>query len=300
VARLPWVLAGASANDPVAYVDLLRGGAQPPPSGANLLLHFADAATAKAQATLIAEALAAGSDAAVAAVIVAPPGALPAPPMGTGNRHAFLFSDDPERQWQAMFGVRAAPTTVIVDARGQETWRHEGALTTAMLAGALGFSLTRGGSLRFEPLTTGPVVGAAPPDLLLPYADGRCLPLRRLVGREVALAFWTSWATASLVELRRLARLRAVGGPLVIAINDGEDPELARRVLAELDGNVQLVCDVHRTIARAYGVACWPTIVWLDAHGRTTRVQLGRTATTLARLAAEEARPDAAEVGPPA
>lgn len=121
------------------------------------------------------------------------------------------------------------------------------------------------------------------------------LPLRRLVGREVALSFWTSWATASLLELRRLARLRAGGGPFVIAINDGEDPELARRVLAELDGDVQLVCDVHRTIARAYGGCCWPTTVWLDAHGRTARVQLGRTAATMARLAAEETRPDATE-----
>jgi peroxiredoxin len=65
----------------------------------------------------------------------------------------------------------------------------------------------------------------------------------------------------------------------VLAINDGEDPAIAKKVAAEHKFSAVLVTDPERAIARAYGVSLWPTIVFLDAFGLVRQVRFGRVSS---------------------
>ncbi len=63
--------------------------------------------------------------------------------------------------------------------------------------------------------------------------------------------------------------------PLILAIEDGNDEELARNIAGSEEEAVIVVSDPERQIARAYGVTMWPTIVFLDAGGIVRDVRLG-------------------------
>jgi len=100
--------------------------------------------------------------------------------------------------------------------------------------------------------------------------------LSKLKGRRLELVFWHSSSAPSIQAIK--AVLPAQNGappPLVLAIHDGESPEHAHRLLAEKKTSAIAVADPGRTIATAYGVSVWPTIVSIDASGIISGVQLG-------------------------
>ena len=65
--------------------------------------------------------------------------------------------------------------------------------------------------------------------------------------------------------------------PIVLAINDGEPAELAKRTATENRFSATVVMDAKREISEFYGVNIWPTIVFIDAFGLVRRVQYGRS-----------------------
>ena len=115
-------------------------------------------------------------------------------------------------------------------------------------------------------------------DVLFEFAEGERLALRRLRGRRVLLNFWKSWSTPCLEELSRLQRMHDEAGregPVILAINDGEDPEHLAEIRREHKLTVTLVPDPYRRISRRYGVNCWPTTVSIGEDGLVNRVQFG-------------------------
>jgi hypothetical protein len=104
--------------------------------------------------------------------------------------------------------------------------------------------------------------------------------MRKFRGREVQIVFWTTWSDPSLEELRRVraesgSRGAAGDAPMVLLVNDGEDPELAQRKLKELGLGFPMVPDPDRAIARRYGIVAWPTVVQVDREGRVAEIRLG-------------------------
>ena len=74
-----------------------------------------------------------------------------------------------------------------------------------------------------------------PPNVLFAYDAGHPLTLRKLAGQPVRLVFWKSASTPSIAAVRDLsATASKTGGrgPVVLAVNDGDSPELAKRVAA--------------------------------------------------------------------
>ena len=119
------------------------------------------------------------------------------------------------------------------------------------------------------------------PNFLFELAPGRGLTLRKLEGRPVVLVFWKSSSKPSLQAARDLQKPTGQAGgqePVVLAINDGEAPELVKKVAAENGLSAIVVPDPQRQISAAYGVSIWPTIVFIDAFGLVRGIRYGRLA----------------------
>jgi hypothetical protein len=100
------------------------------------------------------------------------------------------------------------------------------------------------------------------------------MPLSKLRGQSVALVFWKASSRISVNAVRRM-HAKKENMPVVLAINDGDSPDLARRVAAENGFSDVLVTDVNREISSGYGVDIWPTMVSLDASGAITAITYG-------------------------
>ncbi len=198
-----------------------------------------------------------------------------------------IYAEELGGAWARAFGVKTAerPVTLVAGPNGGVVWQHEGELDSEKLAAALRKHLAPGGAVRPRMLGSNLRIGQPPPNFLFELAPGRGLTLRKLVGRPATLVFWNSSSKPSIQTVRDLQKStgKAAGpGPVVLAINDGEAPELAKRVAAENGLSAIIVTDPKRQISRAYGVNIWPTIVFLDAFGLVREIRY-------ARFAAEQA-----------
>ena len=240
----------------------------------NLLVHLADAKSA-ATLTTLTEALSQTKrpDAPTALMAVVPVGHLEKLVYTPG----IIYAEN-DAAWERAFGLgkAARPLTAIVNPTGEVVWRHEGAIEQTALTAALTKMLVATFTGQPKLLRPNVRLGQAAPNFLFEYSAGRELTLSKLKGRRVALVFWHSSSAPSMQAIK--AVLPAKNGappPLVLAINDGESPEHAHRVLAEKKTSAIAVADPGRKIATAYGVSVWPTIVSIDASGIISGVQLG-------------------------
>lgn len=153
------------------------------------------------------------------------------------------------------------------------------ALTVALvLGGAILFGL-----LALPRLGSDPLVGAQPRDFELPRlenagggASGKPVRLSELAGKAVILDFWASWcvpcrAQAPIVD--QVAQSFAGRGLVALGVVTDDDPEAARRFIAEHRVRYPSVVDEQREAARAFGVQGLPTIVALDRAGRVVAVR---------------------------
>ena len=257
--------------------------------GANALVYFADAPSGKplevfegvlAQRTR--------RDPPVGLIVVLPVGSLrekraaicqklgsPTPDLPVST----MITEDYGSGWSKTFGVTTRPATYLMDAQGQCAWQHEGSVDAAAIAAALKEHAVAGGRSRLQLLRPKLQPGDRAPDALFEYEHGERIALRKLAGRAVALNFWKSWSAPCIEELGHLQRLHDRAGRhlVIVAINDGEDPECVDEIRRTHHLTLTLVSDPERKIAALYDVSCWPTTVWIDATGVVNRVQLGVT-----------------------
>jgi len=249
----------------------------------NMLVHFADSQV-DANLSEIRDALSESSkrDSAVLVVAVLPPEHRKVKPLDLGANGALALTDDPEESWRQVFGVKELPVTYLVTPDGRIAWQYTGQLHEAKLRAAFDQYLIPGGRVLAQQLRLTVQMDEPAPDFLFEYVPGREIALRRLGGRRVVLAFWTSWSKASLEELRNLERLQDTASQrdlVILAINDGESPEYAREVFKENGFTSQLVTDPNRQISQLYGVNCWPTTVSINQDGLVSGIQFGLTPT---------------------
>jgi hypothetical protein len=202
-----------------------------------------------------------------------------------------IFTEDQNGAWQKLFGINATarPVTLIVGLRGNVVWRKEGELDAPTLAAALQKLLVRTPPITVGILRANVRIGRPAPNFLFEYAPGREVTLRKLSGTPCTMVFWKSTSKPSIQAVIDLqndlqngskSAIGKSGGPgqVVLAINDGESPELARSVAAENGFSTALAIDPQREIAVAYGVNIWPTIVATDEDGLVTGIRYGHGA----------------------
>jgi hypothetical protein len=144
-------------------------------------------------------------------------------------------------RWRRLWSIDVAklPHTAIVDASGKVVWQHTGELDAAPVTDVVRKVLrpTRfAGASIIMPRVR---IGHAPPNFVFTIADGRELTLRKLIGNPVTLEF-----------MERSITLRSRHGVVDLP-------------------------DHGRAIARAYGVAAWPTTIAIDATGVVRQVVHG-------------------------
>jgi peroxiredoxin len=194
-----------------------------------------------------------------------------------------IYSEDQGGSWAKLLGVNATrPVTLIVGLKGQVLWRKEGAVDNATLVAALQKFLVKTAPITLGMLRSNLRLGQSAPNFLLQYAPGRETTLRKLTGTPCTLVFWKSTSPVSIQAVLDLQKGRQkianpTGGAaqVLLAVNYGEDPELARAVAAENGFSDALVLDSQREIAIAYGVTILPTTVYTDEAGVINGLRYG-------------------------
>jgi peroxiredoxin len=194
-----------------------------------------------------------------------------------------VYADNQNGAWERVFGVKTSkrPLTLIVNPSGKIVWQQEGEVDTATLAAALAKGLVRGAAVKVQTLRLTLRLGNPPPNFLFEYAPGRQLTLAKAAGRPVTLVFWNSASQPSIEAVRDLqgtAGPTKRTAPLVLAINDGEPADVAKKVAAANRLTAIIVTDPKREISFAYGVTVWPTVVSIDAQGLVSDIRYGRQA----------------------
>jgi peroxiredoxin len=292
------LMVALTQSGPGGHVEVVgHAVAQRDATGSNMpnrLVHFADDKTASSLGLLLdAVRGSKRADAALAVLAVLAPDQLSKAIYTPG----IIYAEDGTGTWAQAFGVKTSerPLTLIAGPKGGVAWQQEGQLDSGKLAAVLAKYLARTGPVAQSVLRLSLRIGRSAPNFLFELAPGQCATLRKIAGRPIVLVFWKSASKASLqaaLDLQKTIGKAAGQGPILLAINDGEAPELARRAAQENGLTAALVPDPQRSISLAYGVNIWPTTVFLDASGLVTGIRYGRLARDpAASLAGQEDGP---------
>jgi len=242
----------------------------------NLVVHFADAKTAR-RLDRLTDALRESrrQDAATGIVAVVAKADIAHAPYAPG----IVYSDGHEHSWERALGTKVPvrPATLVFDPKGRAVWRHEGDIDADQLASVLRRVLVGGGPITTRTLKSNARIGHPPPNFLFEFAAGQQLTLRKLSG-PVTIVFWRSTSQPSIEAVLRAQRTHersGANGQTLLAINDGEPIEVAKRIAAEHHLPGILVTDPNRAISAAYGVNAWPLSISIDASGVITELSFG-------------------------
>lgn len=287
---VPVIIPGDDSSPPsiAAHIDLGAVDVEPSEAQTPLLIHFADDAATLELSKLVESLAGAAPEGALSAVVVLPRGTLDAPAsaifeaIAETAQHpalAIALTEDYEQSWSRGYGVDQTPLTLLLGKDRQPAWAQSGPVDASTLASVVAQHIAPTDRHEWRLLRPGVPSGEPAPDLLFPYADGRLMALRKLRGQRRSLVFWTTWSSPCLAQLRSLSAREQTGErrQVVIAVNDGEDPEHASEWYHRHGFSFPLVVDPPRDLARAYGITCWPTTITIDEQGLIAATTFGAT-----------------------
>jgi cytochrome c biogenesis protein CcmG/thiol:disulfide interchange protein DsbE len=131
------------------------------------------------------------------------------------------------------------------------------------------------------PGATAPVArtGEPVPAITGTALDGTPIDLAAYRGKPVIVNFWASWCTPCRAEFPlfrdRLAALGPSDGLVILGVLYKDEPELARRFLADEGAAWPTVTDADGAIAAAYRVVAPPQTYFIDGDGVLRGIQIG-------------------------
>lgn len=129
-----------------------------------------------------------------------------------------------------------------------------------------------------QPVEEGGVqIGWAAPLFRLPDLEGREVSLAALKGNVVLLDFWASWCGPCRLSMPLLEKLQRDNpdGVVLLAINLGEPPEIARRYVQSQNIRSRVLLDQEGRAAQAYDAQFIPMQVLVDKKGIIRDIQIG-------------------------
>ena len=238
----------------------------------NLIVHFPDDASA-GQLEVLPRALGSSGRKNTPTAVLAPL----TPDQLSKSRYTpgVIYGDNRDGAWERVFGAKNArrPLTLIVTPEGKIVWQNEGELNHELLATALRTHLVTCGAGWMGMFRPDVRIGQPAPDFLFEYAPGYQLTLRKLA--PATIVFWKASSTPSIEAARDLQAATRSRKSALLAINDGDTPDLAKQIAEEHGFAANLVADPRREISLGYGVELWPTIILVDEAGAITGVRTG-------------------------
>ena len=138
------------------------------------------------------------------------------------------------------------------------------------LVALLGLALALGCGGPSTPLLAIPVPATA----TLADLDGTTFaPATRYRGQVVVLDFWAGWCDkcrAGIPAVKRLAAALGPAGLVVVGVNAGEAPDVARAAAAELALPYPVALDPRMALADQLGATDLPTLLVIDRTGVVT------------------------------
>jgi hypothetical protein len=191
-------------------------------------------------------------------------------------RNVLVLTDDPGGGWSRAIGKTGKTTTgeatAVLSAAGKLVRRYDGPMNVATLAKALKKEPPGDASLLLSGETS--VLLHDPlGDVSVDLAAGGSLDLAKSKARRLTVCFWCSLAPESLDALERICKERAPKGTEVLAVNDGDDPTMAAKLVKERGIRATHAVDPERKLAARLGLVAWPTVIELDAARRVTAVR---------------------------
>jgi peroxiredoxin len=176
--------------------------------------------------------------------------------------------------WQLIGGVVLIGAALLLLFFGGSLFGQTGAETT-LLPQIPSFTNAQTGQQFDGP----PQVGEPARDFVLNDVDGSPITLSDLHGRPIILNFWATWCAPCRVEMPDLQAAydrHQADGLVIFAINREETAVTVRDFFYdELDLTFTPLLDEAGDVARLYGVANYPTSVFVDGDGLVTAVHLG-------------------------
>ena len=136
--------------------------------------------------------------------------------------------------------------------------------------------LTGGGTVEQSGNLT---VGEEIPDFSAIDLNGSQVTLSDFRDREVVvLDFWATWCGPCIQSMPALEDLNDrfdERGATILAVNVGENPDLVRDFVDDMEFAVRVVMDEDEEISGAYGVRGIPQLVIVGVDGRVEHIEVG-------------------------
>jgi thiol-disulfide isomerase/thioredoxin len=113
------------------------------------------------------------------------------------------------------------------------------------------------------------------PPIVLSMMDGKPLPLASAHGRVVFLDFWATWCAPCKLSIPLIERYKAAHpDALVVSVDAGEEVGIAKRFAFEHKMK-RVAFDPEMTVAHAFGVQVFPTMIVIDRQGKVRAKWIG-------------------------
>ncbi len=127
------------------------------------------------------------------------------------------------------------------------------------------------------------LTGKRAPEIALPDLRGQDVTLDAVRDKPVLVSFWATWCApcrAQMPKIQEAQRLFAEQGLVVLAINDGESPEVAKKYIEEHQYTFRVLLDRDKIVANRYSVSSIPVLFLIGRDG-TIRAQYTGYSTAL-------------------
>jgi peroxiredoxin/outer membrane lipoprotein-sorting protein len=115
-----------------------------------------------------------------------------------------------------------------------------------------------------------PLPKTAGPVFTLSDLRSETVSLASLKGKAVLLNFWATWCApcvAEMPEIEQAQRKFADKGLVVLAINDGEEPERVKKFMEEHGYTFRVLLDRDESVGHKYSVSGLPSMFFIDREG---------------------------------
>lgn len=114
------------------------------------------------------------------------------------------------------------------------------------------------------------MTGKPAPSFTLQDLEAHDVTLDSLKGKPVLLSFWATWCgpcREQMPKIQETQRLFADQGLVVLAINSGESPDVAKKYIDEHHYTFRVLLDQGKTMGGRYSVSSIPALFLIDRDG---------------------------------